>query len=74
MVFHAAGGRMVFAAGLEGGGYGTIRPRDAAKPLSFISLIPLWLSLVNRPPRAEREKKAGTRATPPQTGGACDTG
>ena len=73
MVFNAAGGRWYHAAGLEGG-YGTIRTRNAAKPLSSISLIPLWLSPLNRPARFGRGRKAGTRATPPKTGGSCDTG
>ena len=31
-----------------GGGDGMAQTRNAAEPLSFISLIPLWLSPVNR--------------------------
>ena len=61
-----------FLPHVQRGGYGTIRTRNAAKPLSSISLIPLWLSPVNRPSRFRRERKAGTRATPPKSGGACD--
>ena len=34
----------------------------------------LWLSAVNRPARFGRGRKAGTRATPPKTGGSCDLG
>ena len=43
-----------------------IRPKDVTTHYFLISLIPLWLSPVNRPRRAEREKKAGTRARPPK--------
>ena len=64
---------MVFAARSEGG-YGMIRTTNAAKPRPSISLIPLWLSHLNRPPRFRRGRKAGTRATPPKSGGACDLG
>ena len=54
----------MFAA-RSGGGYGMVKTSNAAKPLSSIYLIPLWLSPVNRPPRSRRGRKAGTRATPP---------
>ena len=61
------------AAGFDGtpseGGCSKNHSRDAPQPLSTISLIPLWLSTVNRPARVERGKKAGTRATPPKPGG-----
>ena len=60
---------MVFAARSEGGVYGMIRTTNAAKPRSSISLIPLWLSPLNRPPRFRRGRKAGTRATPPKSRG-----
>ena len=43
-----------------------IRPKGVTTNYFLISLIPLWLSPVNRPHRAEREKKAGTRAPPPK--------
>ena len=43
--------------------------RGIPQPLSPISLIPLWLSPVNRPARFRRGRKAGTRATPPKPGG-----
>ena len=51
-----------------------IRPKGVTTNYFLISLIPLWLSPVNRPHRAEREKKAGTRAPPPKKSGgvACD--
>ena len=70
--FSCRSGPHGFCRTLRGGGYGMIRTRNAAKPLSFISLIPLWLSTLNRPPRFRRGRKAGTRATPPKTGGSCD--
>ena len=38
----------MFAARSEGG-YGMVKTSNAAKPLSSICLIPLWLSPVNRP-------------------------
>ena len=51
------------------GGCGRIPAQGVAKTISFISLIPLWLSTANRTARAERGKKAGTRATPPKKRG-----
>ena len=71
MIFCATGDRMGFATRSEGG-CGKIPAQGVATPHSFILLILLWLSPVNRPPRAEREKKRRTRATPPKSGGACD--
>ena len=59
VVFHAAGDRWYHAAGSEGG-YGMIQTRKAAKPLSSISLILLWLATFKRPARYERGRKAGT--------------
>ena len=59
---------MLFATGLEGGCC-SFRMIGIAQRISHISLIPLWLSHVNRPARAEREKKRGTRATPLKSGG-----
>ena len=41
------------------GGCDMVKTRNAAKPISFIFLIPLWLSPVNRPaqlPTRETEK------------------
>ena len=41
-----------------------VKTRNAAKPLSFIFLIPLWLSPVNRPaqlPTRETEKDVSGR-------------
>ena len=72
-VFHATNDRLFFVTRSEGG-CGRIPAQGVAKPISFISLIPLWLFTENRPARAEQEKKAGTRATPPKSGGACDPG
>ena len=63
-----------FLSHAQRGGCGRIPAQGVAKPISFISLIPLWLFTENRPARAEQEKKAGTRATPPKSGGACDPG
>ena len=57
----------------EGGVY-RIPGLGVPQPHSSISLIPLWLSPLNRPLRFRRGRKAGTRAPPPQTGGACDLG
>ena len=51
------------------GGCSKNHSKDVPQPLSFISLIPLCLSAVNRPPRVGREKKRGARATPPKVGG-----
>ena len=68
LLFHATEGRMVFATRSEGG-CGKIPAQGVANLHSAICLILLWLSPVNRPPRAEREKKRGTRATPPKSGG-----
>ena len=64
VLFHAPGVRWYHAPGLEGGGWGTIPAQDMAKPLPSICLIPLWLSTLNRPVRAERGEKAVPRATP----------
>ena len=52
------------------------RGTGVTQPHSSISLIPLWLSPVNRPARFRRGRKAGTRATPPKPGGhaALDSG
>ena len=59
---------MLNATGLEGGS-GRIPAQGVAKPLSFISLIPLWLSNNTRPARAAREKRRGRERPPPKPGG-----
>ena len=47
--------------------------RNAAEPLSFISLIPLWLSPVNRRGSLRtREIEKDESDPPPKTGGSCD--
>ena len=75
VVFIATGGRWYHATRSEGG-CGRIPTQDGAKPLSFISLIPLWLSPLNRPAMSHEKKKAVTRAPPPKVGGhaAPDSG
>ena len=72
VVFIATGGRMVFATRSEGGVWQNFRLKVWRSRFPSISLIPLWLSHVNRPARFRRGRKAGTRATPPKSGGACD--
>ena len=68
MCFVGTEGRMVRGTRSEGG-WSKICPSGVPTLPSAISLIPLWLSPMNRPPRAAREKKRGTRATPPQKRG-----
>ena len=49
-----------------------LQTSNAAKPLSFIFVIPLWLSPVNRPaPLPTREGEKDESDPPPQTGGSC---
>ena len=50
---------------LRGGGVTSIRARNAAKPPSFMSLIPLWLAALKRPARFGRGRKAGDVSDPP---------
>ena len=46
------------------------KSRNAAQPLSSISLIPLWLSPVNRPATlTTRENEKDESAPPPKQGG-----
>ena len=71
MVFLGTGGRMVFGTRSEGG-CTRISGLGIPQPHSSISLIPLWLSHVNRPARFGRGRKVETRATPPKSGGSCD--
>ena len=59
---------------LRGGGVPRITQEMFHNRFTHISLIPLWLSPVNRTARVERGKKAGTRATPPKIGGSCGLG
>ena len=50
-----------------------VKTSNAAKPLSSICLIPLWLSPVNRPGSLRtREVEKDESDPPPQTGGSCD--
>ena len=73
MVLSVTEGRMGFVTGLQGGCH-IILTEGVTTPYCLISLILPWLSPVNRPRRAERQKKRGTRATPPKKWGACDPG
>ena len=61
--------RPIQDAAVTEGGYGKIQPRDAAKPHSPISLIPLRLSLLIGLTRADAAKSGRTIATPPKAGG-----
>ena len=45
---------------------------NAAKPLSSICLIPLWLSPLNRPDTLTTRESEKDESDPPQTGGSCD--
>ena len=65
---------MVFAARSEGGVRHDSDNKVRQSRVPLYALIPLWLSPLNRPPRFRRGRKAGTRATPPKSGGACDLG
>ena len=69
MCFVGTNDRMVFWYRVRGGGCTKLYGLGVPHPHSSIFFIPLWLSAVNRPRRAEREKKRGTRATPPKVGG-----
>ena len=51
------------------GGCGMAQTRNAAEPLSFISLIPLWLSPVNRRDSLRTREIEKDESAPPQTGG-----
>ena len=51
------------------GGYGMAATSNAAKPLSSISLIPLWLAVLKRPSRCRTREKGGGRERPPQKQG-----
>ena len=52
----------------------TILGLGLPQPHSYIYLIPLWLSHVNRPARFGRGKKAGDESDPPpKRGGHADT-
>ena len=70
-VLNGTNDRMLNGPPSEGGVFQESLKR-CSQPLSVIFLIPLWLSAVNRPIRFLRGRKAGTRATPPKSGGACD--
>ncbi len=45
------------------------KTRNPAKPLSFISLIPLWLSPVNRPAPLPTRESEKDESDPPQNRG-----
>ena len=46
-----------------------LKSRNAAEPLSFISLIPLWLSPLNRPNTLTTREIEKDESDPPKTGG-----
>ena len=51
------------------------KSRNAAKPLSSISLIPLWLSAVESARTLPTREKGGDESDPPpEIGGSCDLG
>ena len=60
--------RPIQDAAVTEGGYGKIQPRDAAKPNSPISLIPLWLSPVKRPHPRRSRKIGEDDSDPPKAG------
>ena len=47
---------------------------NAAKPLSSICLIPLWLSPLNRPDTLTTRETEKDESDPPPNRGSCDTG
>ena len=51
------------------GGCDMLKSRNAAEPLSFISLIPLWLSPLNRPDTLTTREIEKDESDPPPTGG-----
>ena len=51
------------------GGYGMAQTRNAAEPLSFMSLIPLWLSPVNRPATLRTREIEKDESNPPKNRG-----
>ena len=58
-----------FLVRAQRGGCTRISGLGIPQPHSSISLIPLWLSHVNRPARFGRGRKVETRATPPKKRG-----
>ena len=60
--------RPIQDAAVTEGRYGKIQPRDAAKPHSPISLIPLWLSPVKRPHSRRCSKIGEDDSDPPKRG------
>ena len=46
-----------------------LKSRNAAKPLSFICLILLWLSTVNRPDTLPTRESEKDESAPPQNRG-----
>ena len=70
-------GPLGFGYALRGGGCTRISGLGVPQLLSAISIIPLWLSPVNRPLHASDAgiKERGRERPPPQkSGGACDLG
>ncbi len=61
--------RPIQGAAVTEGGYGKIQPRDAAKPHSPISLIPLLLSPVKRPHPRRCSKIGEDDSDPPENRG-----
>ena len=59
---------MFNGTGLEGG-CSMAKSRNAAKPLSSISLIPLWLSAVESARTLPTREKGGDESDPPRNRG-----
>ena len=65
---------MVFATRSEGGVWQDSASRCGNATFLYLTHSSVLIPCESDPPRAEREKKRGTRATPPKNGGACDPG
>ena len=61
----------MLSATRSGGGCGTILAKGAAKPHSFMSLIPLRLPITHRTHPRRSRKIGEDDSDPPKTGGAC---
>ena len=73
--FHATKDRMVFATGLQGWVWQDSGSRCGIATFLYLTHSSVLIPCESAPPRAEREKKGRTRATPPKkSGGACDLG
>ena len=73
VVFHAAECRMVFAAGLEGGGRHDLDKRCGKAAFLYLSHSAVVILQYSARPCRTGEK-GGDESDPPQSGGACDLG